>query len=388
MNPVLSSACVTLAGCAVTTQRNLRTGLALCCTLLGAMALAGCASPPAVAEEPAQRRGAAGPELAWPTATPAQVGLDGSKLDALVDLIRDTPPADFRALAVARHGKLVMNEAFNAFTPSTLHDIRSAGKSVTAMLAGIAADQGLIDVSASIVDYFPERRLAPASPLRAIEVRHLLTMSSGLASDDYDDDSPGTELRMIATADYVDFALRLPMAFEPGERYAYSSAVAFLAGAIVENAAGERLEAFARRHLFNPLGIYELYWQASPSGRTTGMGNLFLTASDLAKLGQVMLDDGRWRGRRVLSSEWIQASLTSAHDISESDPFAHGYGYLWYLATIGGREVFFASGNGGNKLFVVPEEKLVVVTLSSAYGQGRGHVRSHNVFELVLAALD
>lgn len=353
----------------------------VCALLIAATAIASAA-------EHAVRRGPAEPELAWPASSPAEEGFNTQALDELLALIGETPPRDFRALAVARNGKLVLNETFNSFGTTNLHDIRSAGKSVTSMVAGIAADQGLIDIIDPIAKYFPKRGIPEDSALWGIRVEHLLTMSAGLASDDYDDSSPGTEGRMVQGGDYVGFALGLPMAFAPGERYAYSSAIAFLTGAIVENATGERLEDYAREHLFGPLGIYELFWQVSPRGRTTGMGNLYLAAADLAKLGQVMLDGGRWRGRQVLSEGWIEASLRQAHDIEAVDPFAYGYGFMWYLARISNREVFFASGNGGNKIFVVPEESLVVVTLSSAYGQGRGHSRSHLIFERVLAALD
>ena len=336
-------------------------------------------------------RGPPSAELEWERASAESVGLDARALGQLIELIRQTPPRDFRALVVAKDGKLVVDEYFNSFWRTNVHDIRSAGKSVTSMLAGVAEDRGLLKRSDSVVGFFADQAPAGDSKHGAMRVEHLLTMSSGLASDDYDAESPGTEGRMIRTDDFVRFVLGLPMAFEPGEKYAYSSAVAFLLGAVVENASGQRLEDFARQHLFGPLGIHELYWQASPQGRTTGMGNLYMRASDFAKLGQVMLDEGRWKDRSVLSPEWIRASIRSAHDIDSVDPFASGYGFMWYLArmSVGDRklEVFFASGNGGNKLFVVPEVELVVVTFSSAYGQGRGHQRSHNIFAKVLEAL-
>ncbi len=336
------------------------------------------------------------PGSPWPKAEPQEVGLDPAILETLIGKIQETPPPDFRALVVARDGKLVVEEYFHSFTSTDVHDVRSAGKSVTSLLTGIAVDQGKLSVSDRVVDVLSDVPTgdAPkgdAPTKRDITVEHLLTMSSGLASDDDDDDSPGTEGRMDESDDFTRFALQLPMAFTPGERYAYSSAVAFLMGVVVERVMGMTLEEHARRHLFGPLGICELRWRTSPQGHTTGMGNLFLRAVDFAKLGQLMLDHGRWGDRVVLSPEWVEHSLQKAHDIDEVDPFANGYGYMWFLVQDPTaervKEYYFASGNGGNKLFVVPQERLVVATMSAAYGQGYGHPRSHNILAYLLTAL-
>ncbi len=308
-----------------------------------------------------------------------------------MEKIRQTPNPDFHALVVARDGKLIVEEYFNSFSSTDIHDVRSAGKSVTSMLTGIAVDQGRLAVTDSVLSLLPDVTVDLESTMHDITIEHLLTMSSGLASDDDDPDSPGTEDRMDQHDDFLRFIVELPMATTPGERYAYSSAVAFLLGAVVENVVGMTLEEHARRHLFGPLGICELQWRKSPRGRTTGMGNLFLRAIDFAKLGQLMLDGGQWNGHAVLSSAWVERSLQQAQDIDEVDPFAEGYGYMWYLvdgpAEERGSTYFFASGNGGNKLFVVPQEHLVVATMSAAYGQGYGHPRSHAIFDAIVAAL-
>lgn len=329
----------------------------------------------------------------WTYNYPIKVGMNEDSLGNLLNLIQSTPPRDFRALVVIKDGQLIVDEYFNSFGNTNINDIRSAGKSVTSMLAGIAIKQKLFKPSDKVISFFPEyKNIKNPSPEKSnITIEDLLVMSSGLAADAYVEDSPGREQLMVQAEDYVKFVLDLSMDSKPGERYAYSSAVAFLLGAIVENTSKMTLEDFARKHLFGPLQIKGFYWQKSPKGRNTGMGNLYLQARDFAKLGQVMLDGGKWKGQEILSKDFVTRSIEKRFDISEEDPFAHGYGYMWYLGNekIGDQtiEFFFASGNGGNKTFVVPSLNMVVTTLSSAYGPGVGHNRSHIIFRKILESI-
>ncbi len=121
------------------------------------------------------------------------------------------------------------------------------------------------------------------------------------------------------------------------------------------------------------------------------MGNLYLSALDFAKLGQLVLNQGQWQGKRIVSSKWIEEISRKRFDISKEDPYALGYGYFWYTTTkeINGKkyDCVYASGNGGNLLFVVPSENLVVSLQSGAYGQGYGHRRSRSIFEYVLKSI-
>lgn len=330
----------------------------------------------------------------WVVEKPENHGLNADSIQQLIDLIRNTPPRDFRTLIVLKNGKPIVNEYFNSFWRTNIHDIRSAGKSVTSMLAGIAINQGLFKPTDKVLSFFPQyTNIAhPSKEKTQITVANLLVMSSGLATDDYQDDSPGREELMISEEDFLKFVLDLPMDFKPGERYAYSSAVAFLLGAIIEDTSGQTLEDFARTHLFGPLGIKNFYWQQSPKGRTTGMGNLYFEARDYAKLGQLMLNKGKWKEQQIIPTTWVEQSLEKRFDISTVDPFAHGYGYMWYIGKMEVQEksidYYFASGNGGNKIFVLPKLDMVVVTFSSAYGQGYGHSRSHKILEKVLNAVE
>ena len=314
------------------------------------------------------------------------VGINPDSIQHLISLIRTTPPGDFRGLVVLKDGKLVVEEYFNTYWRETIHDIRSAGKSVTALLLGIALDKGLIkSEEQSLSEFFPQAKRLKAD----IQIRHLLMMSSGLAADDDDPASPGNSSKWLTEPDWVGFALSLPMAFKPGEKFVYNDLCPMLTGAIIEQVSGRKLADFAREYLFAPLGIREVYWYTGVSGQTAPMGNLYLSTLDLAKLGQLMLSKGSWHGQQLISSAWI--SRVEQQQFALSDRYAQGYGYYWYRSSAMVKDktydYVFASGNGGNLLFVVPKANLVVSLTSSAYGQGYGHQRSHTIFELILKAL-
>jgi CubicO group peptidase (beta-lactamase class C family) len=320
--------------------------------------------------------------------------LDPQAVQEMIELIRTTPPNDFRGLVVMKDGKVVLEEYFNTYWRDTVHDIRSAGKSVTALLLGVAIDKGLVkDVDQSIRDFFPRMQSAApgADPYAKITIAHLLTMSSGLDADDGDEKSPGNALHWMSRDDWAKFAMTLPIRAEPGTKWVYSDVCAMLTGAIIERVSGMKLSDFARQNLFEPLGIREYYWYTGKGGNTGAAGNLYISTLDFAKIGQLVLDGGRWQGKQLVSQNWIREIARKRMDISNTNPFSQGYGYFWWLSekNIDGRaySVFYASGNGGNVLFIVPQEHLVVSLTSSAYGQGYGHQRAHNVFALILKAI-
>jgi CubicO group peptidase (beta-lactamase class C family) len=309
-------------------------------------------------------------------------------LDELFATLRQDPHGDLRGVRVLCQGQVVAEAYYNDGRPDLLHDIRSAGKSVTALLAGIAIDQKRIaDAGVPI-----SRLLGPSPHPRhaAISLEHLLTMRSGLSADDDDPRSPGNENRLDDAPSWLDFALGVPVREKPGQTYLYCSLNAFLAGACVENATGQPLDEFARQHLFAPLGIHQFTWRRGPHQRVAGQGNLRLTLSAMATLGQLCLDEGRAGTAQLVSAQWIRRSLSSLVSISHADPFADFYGYMWYAKTheAAGRpvRVSFASGNGGNKIYVIPELRTVVAIASAAYGRPYGQRRSQQILRGVLGA--
>lgn len=330
-----------------------------------------------------------------PRAELGSVKMNQDTIAKLIQLIKSTPPNDFRGVVVIKDNKLVVEEYFNTYWRETVHDIRSAGKSITSLLLGIAIDKGLVkSTEQSIYDFFPSPKfIRPAKDgHQDIKIKHLLAMSSGLSADDNDHNSPGGTGNWLTNDNWVNFAIALPMLFTPGEKYVYNDVCPMLVGAIIEEASGKKLSDFARDNLFTPLGIREYYWYTAPDGRTGPMGNLYISALDFAKLGQLVINKGQWYGKKIISSTWINEISTKRFDISKEDPFANSYGYFWFFASkeVNGKkyDCIYASGNGGNLLFVVPSENLVVSLISSAYGQGYGHRRSRNIFEYILKSLN
>jgi CubicO group peptidase (beta-lactamase class C family) len=296
------------------------------------------------------------------------------------------PHADLKAVLVIRDGKLLAERYYNGDTPKTLHDIRSAGKSVTSLLAGAAIDRGKIASVSDRTDLYLKQ--ARGTPVAAIKLADLLTMRSGLDADDRNPQSPGNEDRLDASRDPFAYALSVPRREISGKRYVYNSLTSYLLGAAVAEAVNRPLDAFAADALFRPLGIRHWRWDRDASGRTKGQGNLRLSARDFAQIGVMMLGGGNYRGRRVLSEHWIRESLKPRVAIGTVDPYADYYGYYWYTKThrIHGRDVraHFASGNGGNKLYLVPSLDMVVVITSSAYGRGHGQRRSQDILRALL----
>ena len=337
----------------------------------------------------------------WSVADARAWNHDTSRLAALEAKIADGTYKGITSVLVARDGQLAYEHYFNGGDAERLNDVRSASKSVTALLVGAAIDRGLLPgVRAKVYGFFPDRQ--PVQHLdprkQAITLEDLLTMSSLWECNDDNEFSSGNEERMYVTEDWLQFALDLPIkGFAPwmtkpadsphGRAFSYCTAGAFVAGAIVERAARMPLSRFAAEALENPLGIDHVQWNVSPLGIGMGGGGTRYRSRDLAKLGQLALDEGRWKGKQVISESWIHAMLTvRAQARDDAD-----YGYLWWAprrAITGIDEPVWAmSGNGGNYVFVVPSRRLVAVVTSTAYNQRYAHPQSQEIFrEYVLKA--
>jgi CubicO group peptidase (beta-lactamase class C family) len=324
----------------------------------------------------------------WPVANPDQEKIEGKRLDALFANLANDPTKDFKGIIILRHGKLVAESYFNGDDSNTLHDIRSATKSITATLMGIAIQQHIIHgVDDSIADYLPN---LPRDGKEKITIRDLLNMRSGLDADDDDPASPGNETRLDESADWIKSVYAVPIKTSSGKKYLYVSINAFLVGAIIENASKMHLDDFAKQNLFAPLDITRYEWRRATIDRTTGQGNLKITTRDEAAIGQLFLRRGQYHDRQVVNSVWVEQCIASQVPISNVDPYADFYGYMWYTRAgpVGDRSipVHFASGNGGNKIYVVPSLDMVVAITSSAYNQRYGQKRSQDTLLAVLSA--
>jgi len=330
------------------------------------------------------REGAAAPWRRRPPArlddgleigTPAAAGFRESTLDGLVQAIVSEKYPDVHGVLLWRRGRLVYEEYFYGFDRDRPHPLRSATKSFHSVLLGIAVDQGKIrgdqQPIAELLPW-PVSSLANPDPRKArITVGDLLSMRTGLACDDRDPSSPGNEQLIYSKPDWARFTMDLPMVADPGTVARYCSGGTHVAGRLVEQATGGDLLAFARKNLFEPLGFKGYKWPYQPVPENAGtFGQLYLRPRDMLKFGVMVLDQGRWRGRQIVSRDWIERSTRQRTRIG-----SRGYGYLWWWQTFqvgSGKsrrdvEALLASGNGGQKIYVIPSLQLVAVFTGGAY---------------------
>jgi CubicO group peptidase (beta-lactamase class C family) len=345
------------------------------------------------------------PDLAdgLPAGSAAAAHLDSKLLTTLALRIQDKTFQQITSVVVMVDGKLVYEGYFNGAGRDTQHDIRSASKTVTSILAGQAIARGsLSGVAAKVFGFFPERQksLQHPDPRKGqVTVEDLLTMSSLLECDDENQFSAGNEERMYVSEDWLGFFLDLPIkGFAPwvtkpkdspfGRSFSYCTAGVFTLGRVLEKATGRSIPEFAREALFAPLGIETMTWVYSPMGEAQTGGGAWFRSRDLAKLGQLYLDGGRWHGQQVVPEAWVRTSTAAHVQASDTDT----YGYLWWRRdfTAGGRTfpAFYMSGNGGNKVVVVPSAKLVAVITSTFYNSRGMHQQTDKLLtDYILSAL-
>ena len=263
------------------------------------------------------------------------------------------------------------------------------------MLLGVAITEGLIEsLDQSVYSLFSEKKNTSINEdYKKITVRHLLDMSSGLDADTDDTQTPGHAGNWMPMDDWKPYLLNVPLVKEPGTNWAYADIHALLIGLAIEEASGMSLKEYARKKLFGPLGMDEVYWYTNASNQTGAAGNLYLTTLDFAKLGLLVGNKGKWKGKQLIDQAYIdELIIRKSFDISDYFHIADFYGMMWYKSnrTFGKYTVdyLFASGNGGNHLVVIPELSMVIALTSSAYGPGPSHTRSYNIMRKVLTALE
>jgi CubicO group peptidase (beta-lactamase class C family) len=337
----------------------------------------------------------------WPTASPASAGLSTAPLVEMERLVRSGAFQKITSVLMARRGQLVYEAYFDG-NAGTLRDTRSATKTVTGMLVGIAIQRGkLTGVHARILPFFADKQPCdnPDPRKEAIAVEDFLTMSSALECNDWNEYSRGNEERMYLIEDWIGFTLGLPIKGLPswarrpadsryGRSFSYCTAgVSTLAG-VLEKATGQSVPEFARQNLFEPLGITDVGWQFSPLGLAQTGGGLRLRSRDLLKLGQLYANGGVWNGTRVVAPTWVKASTMPRVQVDENTT----YGYLWWLREFraGDRKfaAYYMSGNGGNKVAVFPEIGVVTVVSSTNYNTRGMHEQTDRLLsEHILAAV-
>jgi CubicO group peptidase (beta-lactamase class C family) len=319
------------------------------------------------------------------TDSPEAAGFDSRQLSAIGAAVRNGRLRNLHGVVVVRHDRLVFEQYFAGrderlgrplgevqFGPDTLHDVRSVTKSVVSLLYGIAHHDGCVgSVDRPVLDAFPEYRDLQADPGRMkVLVRHALTMTMGIEWDEtlpYSDPRNG-ERRMDDAPDRYRFVLDRPLVAPPGERWTYCGGATAVIAKLVSRGTGRPLLDYATE-LFTPLGIERFDWICDRSGEPSAAAGLRLRPLDLARIGQLVLHHGRCGDHEVVPAAWLQESVIPRADVEPSVR----YGYFWWLASsaIGDAPTPWigALGNGGQRLFVLPELDTIVVVTAGNYNQ-------------------
>jgi CubicO group peptidase (beta-lactamase class C family) len=358
--------------------------------------LAACTSSGGQRSTPSSQQGSVAPSQrdywptkGWRTAPPKAEGMDPAVLATIAGNVSSVYP-QVRSVLVVRHGYLVYEHYWQGRTAANGDNLYSVTKSVVSALVGIALGEGKLTGLDQPVGVLLARHLPPDPDPRMARVtlEQLLTMTSGLAGDDPSlGGDPNVSRRQGASRDWVAHILGRRLATNPGAGFAYSSATSQLLSAIVTDATGQSTLAFARARLFGPLGINSakapapvlvahpspavvkayarapVAWPTDPQGYQLGFSGLKLPSRELAKVGYLYLNGGRWDGRQVIPAGYVAAS-TRPHSIPPPDGPAEGYGYQWWVTSQAGHPSFLAVGKGGQLLQVVPDLDLVVVITS------------------------
>jgi CubicO group peptidase (beta-lactamase class C family) len=339
----------------------------------------------------------------WSITTPAADGLSSEPFAAMEKAIRAGEFKKIGSVLMARHGKLVYEAYFDG-DRTTLRDTRSATKSITDILIGIAIeDKKLSGVDARVLALLPDhaRRIQNPDPRKdKITVEDFLTMSSPLECDDWNDASRGNEERMYVVEDWAQFILDLPIRgrmhlgekVDPppyGREFSYCTGGVFTLSEVLEKVTGERTDHYAQKKLFGPLGIMDAVWVYSPLNIPQTGGGLRLTSRELLKIADLYRTGGEWKGTRIVDEAWVKTSTRSHAKIDDDTE----YGYLWWLKTFKSGQksypAFFMSGNGGNKVMVFPGLDMSVVLTSTNYNTKGMHQQTEQLLtDYILRAVE
>ena len=306
----------------------------------------------------------------------AQSNLGEATAEAIVRAILDGTYKDVHSVLLYQNGKLVMEEYFYGYSAQRPHQLRSGTKSVVSILAGIAIDRrALSGTEQAVLPLMHYTSYAHPDPRKAaMTLGNFLSMSSGLDCNDHTSNSPGRETVIDDTPDWVKATLDLPMIDDPGTKGFYCSGGVSVVGRMIENATHMHLPDFAQETLFGPLGIdrSDWKWNYDLTDADKEYSQIHLRPRDMLKLGILFAQDGRWHGRQLVSSAWVRASTAEQSHVDNTS-----YGYFWWRPWLNVKtadsskrvHMVAAQGNGGQKIYLLPQYDLVAVFTGGAYNE-------------------
>ncbi len=316
------------------------------------------------------------PTKEWKYSSPEAQGMDSVKFEVMLEHI-DQQDLNFHSITVIRNGYIVFDAFFPPYSKKYKHKLHSATKSIISLLMGIALNQKYItNTDITLKKLFPDRKIQNWDKKKeAIKLHDLLTMRSGIEWNEWSTpfSSPDNPLnKMIITKDWSQFALDQPMLSESGIIFNYNSGVSHVLSQILYDHTKILPLEFAKKNLFEPLGIQDVNWETDPNGLHAGGWGLQLKPHDMAKIGYLLLNNGKWENQQIISESWIKQS-TQKHVSLPSMNL--NYGYLWWIAN---KDYYYASGRGGQFIIVDPEKDIVTIITS-----GINNITTDEVFDII-----
>ncbi|WP_207952851.1 serine hydrolase domain-containing protein [Paenibacillus agricola] len=293
-------------------------------------------------------------EQALPRCKPEDQGVSSSSIASFVKAVEEQQ-LELHSFMLLRNGHLLSEQWWPSYGPESQHALYSISKSFTSTAIGLAVAEGLLSIEDRVLPFFPNEVTPQIEQnMGALKVKHLLTMATGHAED------PSGIKRVQAESNWVRGFLETPIVEPPGTRFLYNSGASYMLSAILHQVTGQSLLDYLQPRLFEPLGIVGAVWEACPQGRSAGGWGLSLRTEDLAKFGQLYLQQGEWNEKQLLSREWVKEATRSHISTAQESGIdkQQGYGYQFYLCRFG---AYTARGAFGQFCMVLPEQGAVVV---------------------------
>jgi CubicO group peptidase (beta-lactamase class C family) len=297
--------------------------------------------------------------LPLPRSTPEAQGVPSAVISRFFDAIKASGQ-EFHSVMIIRHGHVIAEGWWYPYSPTVRHDLYSLSKSFTGTAIGLAADEKLLTIEDPVLSFFPNDKPATVSTnLASMKVKHLLSMSVGQEKDSI--------LTLEATPPgerWEKTFLSLPVVYEPGLHFLYNSGASYMLSSIIRQVSGHSTHEFLGPRLYEPLGITGATWTENAEGNNMGASHLRIRTEDIARLGQLYLQEGRWGTKQILSKEWVELATKKEIENGKNDnSWAYGYGYQFWMNPTGG---FRADGAYGQYSMVLPDKDIVVAITSES----------------------
>jgi CubicO group peptidase (beta-lactamase class C family) len=315
--------------------------------------LVGC--PASAGTSEAQAPETAWPTKSWPVSTPEEQGMDSASLARLIETVGISRQ---ESLMIVRHGKIVAEAYYAPYVAGISHDLRSVTKSVVSTLTAIEVKNGLLDsVDHPVLDLFPDKQISNVDDnKKAMTVQSLLDMTSGIEWQEKAYTPDETIMRMYQASDRTEFVLSQPMSGVPGAKFYYNSGNPYVLSALITKKTGQSAFDFAKKELFEPLGITSARWgRVDAQGVTDGEAGLSLAPHDMARIGYLYLRNGIWDGKQIIPASWVERAKTG----NVTATFGYHYSNLWW--SLPEKGAYMARGRHSQLILVLPKLDIVAV---------------------------